>query len=1061
MNPSRTPAPRGNAATHHIRAWQRWAIAIFAFAFMLAASAARAQTLNYSTDWLGNTFSTTANAHVPNGIDAIAVTSTGTTYANCWYDEAGGEVSEFSTTPAWVNFTGALHGYSRSGGYAIAANSTYVYVACSQAESGNNPITSGTQAGQPLNNGNHLAEYPVNNTGTTGSYSPVTGNFWDCVRRYTLAGGVSAIPTYGYSSDESMIIVSTTENDSQIGTGTGLNPDGASIGTSAPVLGIAANSTYVWVSDNANNKIHIYSATTMAPVATWTIPAPGTMALDTTNNVLWVVENAGNNSSSSIVGYNATITSSPTISTLGGTIACGTGQTVGAPNALAVDASHRLVIGDNGVFPQTISDTASAPYVMYPKPDVGQVEVYTTGGANPVYSYTFGASVFSGSTPGKVTAQGFHGITGLGFDSSGNFYVSCTGDPHDVGTGTYLRKFNSDATSATETWQITGLQFVAGGSLDPANLNQFYSSYSAYSMNWANNPLTGTGTGIAATWNMDIFNPGLYPTDKTTTDLTSDWLVPGNAGDNAPINENHPLVFEVRDIQGKPYLFTDAMNMGDLLGVMRMNGNVAVPAVLFGYNRNGWPSDVARGDCFYWNDANGDGCMQASEFTAAAGSSDNPLGITLCGKWIDDNANIWTCVRSTSGTAFGEIVEMKLNSATPVNSYGVPQYNFTAPVDAWVAGTNNVTTDTDWTGLVEVAYLPSSDTMVIAGNTSSHTSGATNVYEVVRCYNHWSTASTTNKIGHAWEADGTLWKGFYAAGSYVFASQGVNNVNAISVYSLASGTYEGKFTPGSVSPTGLNDEDNPINVRVLPDGTYAIFQENDLTNNNTIYRWTPPNQGDFSTTNALDTNAHTLVQATSASTADQTDQTTFASAMTTAYSSGYGGVMQFDISGETLTTAPAMVATYASGAKTLSIGLTANSALAISPLQPSSGTTGVTNSLSAPNSTTDPNLGDITFTMGAITGGVAGEKVTQFSFTYLTETVLNSLTVTAVATFSDGTTSTVTRTVNRDTTSPIYDTFYGFVAPAGQSITSVALTSNTTRGATTNIDDVAFITSVP
>jgi hypothetical protein len=176
------------------------------------------------------------------------------------------------------------------------------------------------------------------------------------------------------------------------------------------------------------------------------------------------------------------------------------------------------------------------------------------------------------------------------------------------------------------------------------------------------------------------------------------------------------------------------MNMGNLLGVERMNGDVAVPAVLFGYNRGGWPHNVTQGQCYYWNDTNGDGCMTASEFTAAAGNSDNPLGITLCGKWIDDNANIWTCARASSGTSLGEIVEMQLNSTTPLNSFGVPQYNFTTPVDTWVAGTNNVTNDTDWTGLVEVAYLPASDTMVVAGNTSTHTSGATNVYEVVRAY---------------------------------------------------------------------------------------------------------------------------------------------------------------------------------------------------------------------------------------------------------------------------------------------------------------------------------------
>ena len=1054
MNSSRISAPRGSENSPRFCPRWRGFLALLTLALVFAAMPSRAQTLNYSTDWLGNTFSATNNAHVPNGMDAIAVTSTGTTYVNCWYDEAGGEVSEFSPTPSWVNFTGYLHGFGRSGGYAIAANSTYVYVAISQAEDLNNPITSGSQAGQPLVDGNGLAQYPVNNTGTSGSYTPIKGNYWDCIRRYTLAGAPSSIPTYGYL-DESVIIVSTTENDSQIGTGTGLNPDKASIGTSSPVLGLAANNSYVWAADYANNAIHVYNASSMAPIATWTgIPGPSKMALDTTNNILWVVENTGNNASSTIVGYDATVTGTAT--TKWGSVTCGTGQHTGAANAVAVDSSGRLVVADNGVFPETISDGTTTPYVMYPKPDVGQVEVYTTGSGGPAYSYTFGASVFNGSTPGKVTAQGFHGITGLAFDGSGNFYVACAGDPHDVGSGTYLRKFNSDATSATQTWQLTGLQFVGGGSLDPANLNQFYSSYSGYSFNWANNPLTGTGTGIAATWNMDLFNPGLYPTDQTTTDLTSDWLLPGNAGDNAPLNEDHPMVFEVRDIGGKPFLFTDAMNMGNMLGVMRMNGNVAVPAVLFGYDRGGWPADATKGKVFTWTDANGDGCMQASEFTI----NSTPIAdMTLCGKWIDDNANIWTCTRLTSGSGLGEINEVKLQS-TPLNSYGVPQYNMTAPVNTWVAGTNNVTNDTDWTGLVEVAYLPASDTMIVAGNTSTHTSGATNVYEVVRAYNNWSTASTTNKVSHAWEADGTSWKGLYAAGSYVFASQGVNNVNAISVYALGAGTYEGQFTPSGVSPTGLNDEDNPINVRVLSDGTYAVFQENDLTNNLTFYRWTPPNQGDFSTTNVLDTNAHTLVQETSTLTADQTNQTAFASAMTTAYSSGFGGVIQFDVSGETLTSGPAMVAQYASGAKTLSIGLTASSALAISPLQPSSGPTGSTNCLSAPNA--NPNLGDETFTMGAITGGVAGEKVTQFSFTYLTETALNGLTVTVVATFSDGTTSTVTDTpVNRNTSSPEYDTFFGFVAPAGQYITSVALTSNTSRGLTTNIDDVAFITSVP
>ena len=1039
----------------HAPLWSRptcTQFAIWILAALLAVfssgNPARAAAFNYSTDWMGNTFSGTNNAHVPNGIEAIAVTPNGTTYANSWWDEAAGEVSEFTTAPAWVNFTGYLHGFGRAGGFAIAVNSTYVYVAMTQDELYDNPIKTGTNAGQPLNNSNGLAQYPVNNTGSP-NYTAITGNSWDCVRRYTLAGGVSAIPTYGYSSDRSMVIVSTTENDSQIGSTH--NPGGASLGVTGPVIGIAANDSYVWVSDHANSKVHVYNASTMAPVATWTVPFPGRMVLDNTSGTLWLVENANNNTSSSIVGFDSTITGTPTPK--GGSIACGTGQQVTAPNALAVDSSHRLVVADNGVFPDTLATGTSAPYMMNPTPDVARIAVYTTGGANPVYSYTLGGSVFNGATPGQVTPMGFHGITGLGFDSTGNFYVSCKGDPHDVGTGTYLRKFNSDATTATQTWQITGLQFVGGGSLDPANLNQFYSSYSGYSMNWNNSPLTGTGTGAVATWNKDLFNPGLYPTDRTTSDVTSLWLVPGNAGNNAPLSENHPMVFEVRDIQGKPFLFTDAMNMGNLLGVLRMNGNVAVPACLFGYDRGGWPADATRGKSYMWMDANGDGCMQAAEFTI----NSIPIPITLCGKWIDDNANIWTVNRVTSGTGLGTVTEVTLK-ATPLDAYGVPQYNLTTPKNTWVSGTNNVTTDTDWTGLVELAYLPGNDTMILAGNTTTHTSGATNNYNVIRSYPNWSTATITSKIGHAWEADGISWKGLYAAGSYVFASQGINNVNAISVYALNGGLLTGTFTPHGVSPTGLNDEDNPINVRVLPDGSYAVFQENDLTNNLGIYRWMPPQTGpSFHTTNVVDPNGHTLIQATSTGTANQTDQSTFATNVSSAYSNNLGGVVNFDVTGDGLDTVPAINANYGGG-KTLAIALTGSSVVDISPLAPPSGTAGVTNCLSAPD--TGANLGDITFTMGSITGGQTNEKVTTFAFTFLTQTVLNGISVTVTATFSDGTNSIVTRTVNRDTVNPTQDTFFGFVAPNGKSITSVSLVSNTTRAQTTQIDDVGFITSI-
>ena len=101
--------------------------------------------------------------------------------------------------------------------------------------------------------------------------------------------------------------------------------------------------------------------------------------------------------------------------------------------------------------------------------------------------------------------------------------------------------------------------------------------------------------------------------------------------------------------------------------------------------------------------------------------------------------------------------------------------------------------------------------------------------------------------------------------------------------------------------------------------------------------------------------------------------------------------------------------------------------------------------------------------MGNIANGVPGEAITTFSFTLLAETVRDGVNVTVTATFSNNTTSTVRETISRDRggNPPADDIFYGFVAPSGTSITSVALTSNASRADCIYVDDIGFITSVP
>ena len=400
---------------------------------------------------------------------------------------------------------------------------------------------------------------------------------------------------------------------------------------------------------------------------------------------------------------------------------------------------------------------------------------------------------------------------------------------------------------------------------------------------------------------------------------------------------------------------------------------------------------------------------------------------------LDTAGNVWTSLDKTNA--------IQQYPLTGFNANGSPNWGaaVSTPTPASIAPLN------------QLRYLPASDTMVLAGGSTTWTT----IGNRIEVYNGWLGGNRTpNRVITLSRAQA---KSIDAAGSYLFV--GYYAVPNVDVFNLNTGALVLTLVSNNNVSTG-NDTDSmySIHAYLRTNGEYMITKDDYNMSKVVIYRWNPEVTPGFHTTNVIDPNAHTLLQGTSTANAGQTDQTTFASAVGAAYANNLGGVVNFDVTGDALTTAPAMVAKYAGGAKTLSIGLTAGSALDISPLAPPSGTAGLTNCLTAPDSGT--NMGDITFTMGTITGGAAFEKVTSFAFTYLTETVLNGLTVTVTATFSDLSTSTVTRTINRNTTSPANDTFFGFVAPSGTYLVSVQLTSNTTRGDTTHIDDMGFITSV-
>lgn len=108
--------------------------------------------------------------------------------------------------------------------------------------------------------------------------------------------------------------------------------------------------------------------------------------------------------------------------------------------------------------------------------------------------------------------------------------------------------------------------------------------------------------------------------------------------------------------------------------------------------------------------------------------------------------------------------------------------------------------------------------------------------------------------------------------------------------------------------------------------------------------------------------------------------------------------------------------------------------------------------------TTVENPGTLTLDLSLT--NAPDDLISQFGFTFLSRTSRDYGTVTAVASFSDGSTLT-SSFLNTSFAAGAQDTFFGFIAPTGESITQVTLTSSQGPGfiAGFSLDDAAFVTS--
>lgn len=174
---------------------------------------------------------------------------------------------------------------------------------------------------------------------------------------------------------------------------------------------------------------------------------------------------------------------------------------------------------------------------------------------------------------------------------------------------------------------------------------------------------------------------------------------------------------------------------------------------------------------------------------------------------------------------------------------------------------------------------------------------------------------------------------------------------------------------------------------------------------------------------------------------------TFQGLVSTAFTNGNGGVIDFEGGSDSLTSGGTVFTTSSFGGRTLSFA-TDEGALSI-------GGAGSGRVATSGSSTIGGQI-DINFTSFSLTGGNPADRLTHFGMTILQRSQGVQSDVTA--TFSDGSTlrfDTVTLSSAGDSTQ---DTFVGFVAPDGLSITNILFDGTNF----TSYDDIGFIvTPVP
>jgi len=386
---------------------------------------AQAQSLTYSTSWIGNTFGGEIapglpdHKHVQISADDVYVAPDGTVYTDTNWDENGYEAGFYRDGDVRGALEELSHGWGRGGGGAVTANDRYVYAAMTQ---------SGDDGANKALNANGLRQYP----------DPKT--LWYCVRRFTRDGRSAPFKTgLGWKND--MLLVNPAAQDAQ-----GHYPDLA-------VTGLAADAGRLYVSDPAHGQVRVFDAETLAPLVSWPCDRPGKLALGAAGR-LWALQSRTGQARRILCLDTRTGAVLPRPIT---------GPAGWDPQGIAADGLGHVLVADSG-----------------PDQDVKIYSVHSSS-RTPTTLRRFGVrGGVLAAPPGQIGAQRFNMPVGVGLDRRGNVYVYSRGSV--AGGGSVIESY---ALSGKRLWRLLGLEFIDCAEPDPDSESDVYTKEEHFVMDYA------------------------------------------------------------------------------------------------------------------------------------------------------------------------------------------------------------------------------------------------------------------------------------------------------------------------------------------------------------------------------------------------------------------------------------------------------------------------------------------------------------------------------------------------------------------------------------------------